>query len=1177
MSINGLTQQYQPPTLDGLVVLEADELYLDGSKVNLGDVVPYVGATKTVDLGSQNIKTSHSAAAPSDLVNLATLTNAVAYVDSANALTYLNKITGTAQTVAGPVTYEAAQTSNEKDYFYKGQRFIGGYAQTTSWDLDVVDGPSSTENPLQFKHFQTDKKVIFRADGKIYSEALTASKALVSDADGNIVSSGVDASKIDYLDNVSSDIQTQLNNRLKLDGSNANSDISLGVYKVQSSSAPSSGNDLTNKTYVDSAIATAGGAFLPLTGGTLSGPLTISSGAMTVNTRLLGIPDANPGNFWIGLTGSDTEVNRLAISIYGVQTTGTVTKVTISKPLYLDDTTASRVLVVDSNKKVTSSITTSTELSYLSGVTSSVQTQIGDRVLKAGDTMTGTLYNTGGNFHPHVAGDTNKGCILFAKNADGATYSTYNGGLASWYGIGFECTNDSTTRFVFNTRNGNSKQTGEIDCGSLITAGTITTTDTSINAGVLAKRFYLSGRGDNQDEKAADEKFGPWYGLGDSGITGFTGKPCLAGYSGCALRSALGYMVLTENGKVGIGLTNPSYALSVSGDVSCSGSLLGSSMSAKNWVRQDDYRTGMKPNQQDGATMGYYFGVMNNDNTGSYTDMLCFNGWTDSSAGKVNLIMFSKGSSGGIRQYQGDFGSSSAFSTWYDCVMTDANSPDVGITGTVSIGLSSATKANIKFSNTNSHIDNNPGELYLFTGYNGHLSIGRTTTRNATTCNLALGVASTDEAQIVSVATDNSTYLPMNFQSSRYHFDSGNVGIGKPSSGTYQAPIAKFTINSSYSGGDSGGLAINAYDGSAYNLRLFPYVQAGGQVAYKFRTYNLGYNYEALTIGYNGYVGLYSDSPSERLTCNGNGLFYGTLRTYGNALGGPSIIYSENESAGESYAVMHLKNNTGGGAYWFLNSSTRSGDGGNNACTLRNDVGALRLQSQGGNGFQIDAYSGYTRHSGGDSSKILFGPNSTWNSYLLVGSGTNEVASTTCQVISTNGNLHLDAGVGKTMYLNYYTSGSQVISYSPWYHDNVLTVAGTLTAGSIARLSCKNVTNVNYTGWTGGYVAYDSGIHTFTAGTRHLTGYLQYYTSTASAQMTTVYFSFVNQSTLTSYVYSQNMFTNFGGVQLIMPVDIVIPSSIPAGSYKIAISNGTLTMRTDINDWWYLTLTQFPE
>lgn len=53
--------------------------------------------------------------------------------------------------------------------------------------------------------------------------------------------------------------------------------------------------------------------------------------------------------------------------------------------------TASRALVSDGSGFVSVSAVTSTELGYVSGVTSAIQTQIDGKVAKAGDTMTGNL------------------------------------------------------------------------------------------------------------------------------------------------------------------------------------------------------------------------------------------------------------------------------------------------------------------------------------------------------------------------------------------------------------------------------------------------------------------------------------------------------------------------------------------------------------------------------------------------------------------------------------------------------------------------------------------------------------------------------------------------------------------------------------------------------------------
>lgn len=66
---------------------------------------------------------------------------------------------------------------------------------------------------------------------------------------------------------------------------------------------------------------------------------------------------------------------------------------------------------------------------------------------------------------------------------------------------------------------------------------------------------------------------------------------------------------------------------------------------------------------------------------------------------------------------------------------------------------------------------------------------------------------------------------------------------------------------------------------------------------------------------------------------------------------------------------------------------------------------------------------------GGDSNYIYFGPNATWGGQLYVGATTDKATTNTAAVISTDGNLHLDAGDSKSMYLNYYTQGAPINLY----------------------------------------------------------------------------------------------------------------------------------------------------
>lgn len=88
------------------------------------------------------------------------------------------------------------------------------------------------------------------------------------------------------------------------------------------------------------------------------------------------------------------------------------------------------------------------------------------------------------------------------------------------------------------------------------------------------------------------------------------------------------------------------------------------------------------------------------------------------------------------------------------------------------------------------------------------------------------------------------------------------------------------------------------------------------------------------------------------------------------------------------------------------------------------------------------------------NSKSIYGPNSTWSSYLHVGGdGVNNITrtGTIASVVTTNGNLHLDSGSDKAMYLNYY-SGTGGINFG----NGANGANASVTAGGV--LAATNVT-----------------------------------------------------------------------------------------------------------------------
>lgn len=91
-----------------------------------------------------------------------------------------------------------------------------------------------------------------------------------------------------------------------------------------------------------------------------------------------------------------------------------------------------------------------------------------------------------------------------------------------------------------------------------------------------------------------------------------------------------------------------------------------------------------------------------------------------------------------------------------------------------------------------------------------------------------------------------------------------------------------------------------------------------------------------------------------------------------------------------------------------------------------------------------------TRQRGG----TVYGPNTTWGAYLLVGGNgrTGYIDNTlTPSVCATDGNIHLDAASGKTMYLNWYDGSSIIFGSGVESQIGFMSSSGDFTANSSSR------------------------------------------------------------------------------------------------------------------------------
>jgi hypothetical protein len=90
--------------------------------------------------------------------------------------------------------------------------------------------------------------------------------------------------------------------------------------------------------------------------------------------------------------------------------------------------------------------------------------------------------------------------------------------------------------------------------------------------------------------------------------------------------------------------------------------------------------------------------------------------------------------------------------------------------------------------------------------------------------------------------------------------------------------------------------------------------------------------------------------------------------------------------------------------------------------------------------------NGRATHTAGDNSYMTYGPNGTWGASLVVGATPDRAGPGTAQIITTNGNLHLDAGNSNVMYYGFYAL-SRGFQNSHQFWGPMLAVNGIETAG----------------------------------------------------------------------------------------------------------------------------------
>jgi hypothetical protein len=213
-----------------------------------------------------------------------------------------------------------------------------------------------------------------------------------------------------------------------------------------------------------------------------------------------------------------------------------------------------------------------------------------------------------------------------------------------------------------------------------------------------------------------------------------------------------------------------------------------------------------------------------------------------------------------------------------------------------------------------------------------------------------------------------------------------------------------------------------------------------------------------------------------------------------------------------------------------------------------------------------------------DDSMCYYGENASWNSRLVVGAGTDKAGASTAQVITTNGNLHLDGGNNNSIYYGYYadtrgTPNTHIFYGLPQNGTSSSQVA-VFEGNTLKRSQAVNklVYFSNNVAWGGGVqMSYSFYLYN-TACSVQIWGKNSGYYSGAGMMQTTI--RVYSQSAGTYYYYPINAFVNNGYNHFTVPLNYA--ASFPyTGWYDIFVYS-TSGWITDGNDQLTIGVTVLP-
>lgn len=197
MSLTNLNNTQFPLTLDGLQIIDADAIYINGEEIKAGDYVPYTGANKNIDIGTYSISTVSNPVADNNLTRKGYIV--ANYYDKKESEDLFVNISG--DTMIGPLVLNY---SNKQSTLTNNAIYLGG---TQNGRRYLIESNESEQLTIQKQNSSTgyyETKFYINAEGRT---VVNSDRLFIGQA--NYLTDTV----LGYLMNLTSDAQTQFNNR----------------------------------------------------------------------------------------------------------------------------------------------------------------------------------------------------------------------------------------------------------------------------------------------------------------------------------------------------------------------------------------------------------------------------------------------------------------------------------------------------------------------------------------------------------------------------------------------------------------------------------------------------------------------------------------------------------------------------------------------------------------------------------------------------------------------------------------------------------------------------------------------------------------------------------------------------------------------------------------------------